>query len=265
MPQPFERAVMTRDGEDLLTKAAAGDCKIEYVRIAIGNGDYTHEEKAVSALKERKTLKSEKNSYAFSNVSIENEKCIMLTALLTNQDPLTLETLVTAGYYINEVGIFAREAGEESDQEVLYSICVTASETGNGDYMPPYNGENRAEITQDYIISVDNSAEIMVNVKGTYFLAEDAINHIYDNERHITAEERTRWDRQKVKIGAADTALEAGDTLFVVEDEFTGAVYSNLTLSADEPETDNWGMIEGDLVVSAETPADATFFAEISE
>lgn len=178
MPQPFEAAVMTADGEALLTKATAGDCRIEYVRIAIGNGSYTDAEKTVSALKERKSLKSEKNSYTFSNVAVENEKCVMLTALLTNQDPVTLETLVTAGYYINEVGIFAKEAGQEDSAQVLYSICVTASATGNGDYMPPYSGENRAEITQNYIIAVDNSANITVNVEGTFFLAEDAVKII---------------------------------------------------------------------------------------
>lgn len=174
MPQPFGSAVLTESGEALLAEATAGKCKIEYLHMAIGNGSYTNAEKTIAALKSRKTLKSQKNTYPFSDITVENKNCVTLVALLTNQDPVTLETLVTEGYYINEVGIFAKRVGEPDSKAVLYSICVTASATGNGDFMPPFNGYNRAEITQNYMITVDNSAEITVNVKGAALLVEDA-------------------------------------------------------------------------------------------
>ena len=40
--------------------------------------------------------------------------------------------------------------------------------------MPPYNGYNRAEITQNYMITVNSSQDITVNMKGAALLAEDA-------------------------------------------------------------------------------------------
>lgn len=174
MPQPFNSAVLTNLGEELLAEATAGHCQIEYVHMAIGDGSYTSAEKSVAALKARTALKSQKNTYAFSSVTVENENCVTLIALLTNQDPATEEILVTTGYYINEVGIFAKRVGEDDSAAVLYSIAVTASSTGSGDYMPPYNGVSRAEITQRYMITVDNSANITVNMKGAALLAEDA-------------------------------------------------------------------------------------------
>ena len=41
MPQPFNNAVMTNAGARLLTRAQAGEIKIEFTRIAVGNGNYT--------------------------------------------------------------------------------------------------------------------------------------------------------------------------------------------------------------------------------
>lgn len=71
--------------------------------------------------------------------------------------------------------------------------------------------------------------------------------------------------RATVKVGHSDTVLDSGDTLFVVDDELEGVSYSNFTLSQDAPETENWGMVEGELAVSEAIPADATFYANINE
>nr|DAM48302.1 MAG TPA: tail collar fiber protein [Caudoviricetes sp.] len=174
MPQPFGPAVMTTQGEALLAKATAGKCKIEYVHMATGNGTYADSEKSIAALKERNKLKSAKNTYAFSDITVENQNCVFLESLITNQDPVTQKVLVSKGYYINEIGIFAKEVGQEDTEAILYSICVTAGTNNNGDYMPPYNGYNRAEITQNYMITVNSSQDITVNMKGAALLAEDA-------------------------------------------------------------------------------------------
>lgn len=45
MPQPFNNAIMTDHGAALLTKAQAGECRIEFTRIAVGDGIYSDEEK----------------------------------------------------------------------------------------------------------------------------------------------------------------------------------------------------------------------------
>ncbi len=172
MPQPFQNAVITNAGANLLTRAQAGEANIEFTRIAIGDGIYTETEKEVPSLQAQSALKSEKNSYPLSNIEIHNEHSVKVTALLTNQDPNTQETRVTVGYFINEMGLFAKVKDGDSDTEVLYSIAVTAGETG--DFMPPYNGQYPAQIIQEYYATVNNSAEVIIQSNnGAVALADD--------------------------------------------------------------------------------------------
>lgn len=171
MPQPFKNAVMTRPGALLLTRAQAGEAKIEFTRVAVGNGEYTEDEKTFPALQEMTALKSLKNSYGLSGVSIYSEHSVKITALITNQDAATGERLVDEGYFINEMGLFAKEKGGGDDTEVLYSIAVTEAE--NGDFMPPYNGFCAAQIVQEYYATVSNSAEVTIQTSGAFVLAQD--------------------------------------------------------------------------------------------
>ncbi len=172
MPQPFNNAVMTNSGAALLTRAQAGKIKIEFTRIVTGNGSYTADEKTLAKLQQATKLKSQKNSYTLSDVDIFSDYSVKVTALITNQDPVTKETLVTSGYYINEMGLYAKPSGGKDSEEILYSIVVTAGT--NGDFMPPYNGYNPAQITQDYYATVNNSAEVTINTAGAALLVEDA-------------------------------------------------------------------------------------------
>lgn len=182
MPQPFENAVMTNNGAALLARAEAGQITLQFVAIATGNGAYTASEKTLAALQARTGLKSEKNRYSLSDISVYAERSVKVTALITNQDPVTHETLVTQGYYINEIGLYAKAAGAPDSSAVLYSIAVTAG--ANGDYMPPYNGYNPAQITQDWIATVNNTATVTIQSTGAALLAEDA-NKVTDDTTHI--------------------------------------------------------------------------------
>lgn len=187
MPQPFNNAVMTNAGARLLTRAQAGEIKIEFTRIAVGNGNYTAAEKTLDALQKRAALKSLKNSYTLSDIDVFSDYSVKVTALITNQDPVTGQTLVNAGYYINEMGLFAKVKDGADSTEILYSITTTAGD--NGDFMPPYNGYNPAQITQDYFATVNNSAEVTIVSTGAALLAEDA-NKIRDDAT-----------KQKYKLG----------------------------------------------------------------
>lgn len=92
----------------------------------------------------------------------------------------------------------------------------------------------------------------------------------------------------KVKIGPADTQLETGDTLFIIDGnlpgKFEAAAYSNVMFSVSSPEyADYWARMPpgeepgqaaegtanvpvtiGEIVVSQEAPEDAAFFAKIT-
>lgn len=172
MPQPFKNAVITNDGARLLTRAQAGEVKIEFTRMAVGNGDYSASEKTLESLQNAEGLKSLKNSFPLSSIEIYSDHSVKISALITNQDPATEQTLINEGYFINEMGLFAREKDEENSTEVLYSIAVTAGE--NGDFMPPYNGFNPVHIIQDYYATVNNSAEVTIQAgTGAVVLIDD--------------------------------------------------------------------------------------------
>ena len=181
MPQPFRNAVMTDDGAALLARAEAGQIRLQFIAIVVGDGVYTEPEKTLEALQARTTLKSEKNRYSLSDISVYAERSVKVTALITNQDPVTKEALVTEGYYINEIGLFAKAEGADDSTAVLYSIAVTAGE--NGDYMPPYNGYNPAQITQDWIVTVNNVATVTIQSTGAALLVEDANKMLDDTTR----------------------------------------------------------------------------------
>ena len=53
MLQPFNRAVMTTAGANLLTRAQAGELAIQFTRVVTGDGIYSPEEKDISALQEQ--------------------------------------------------------------------------------------------------------------------------------------------------------------------------------------------------------------------
>lgn len=185
MPQPFKNAVMTNGGAALLTRAQAGECKIEFTRVGIGKGVYSDDEKTLESLQMASGLKDIQASFLFSSIEVYSEYSVKLTALISNQDPATREALITTGFYINEMGIFAKEAGdEEGNTEVLYSITVTAG--NQGDFMPPYNGYCPAQIIQEYYITVNNSAEITLNANvGSVALVKDLKEEKEEREQAV--------------------------------------------------------------------------------
>lgn len=172
MPQLFNNAVMTNKGANLLVRAQAGQIKLQFTRMAVGNGTYASSEKTIQALQKATKLKSQKNAYALSAVNVYSEHSVKVTALITNYDSVKQSVLVSAGYYINEIGLFAKPQGAADSEEVLYSIAVVAGD--NGDFMPPYNGHNPAQIVQDYYATVDNSTQVTIQTAGAALLASEA-------------------------------------------------------------------------------------------
>lgn len=209
MPQPFNNAVMTKAGAALLTRAQAGEVKIEFTRMAIGNGVYTAEEKTLDSLQSLTALKALKNSYTFESVSAYSEYSVKLTAFITNYDFITQELLVTDGYYINEIGLFAKIQDEDDSTEILYSIAVTSGE--NGDFMPPYNGYNIVQITQDYFVTVSNSAEVTIISNG----AVATISDINNLQEQIDAVKQDIIQQASI----TKAVLAAGATSVTIEDD----------------------------------------------
>lgn len=168
--QPFCNAIMTDEGARLFMRAQAGDIKMQFTRIAVGDGSYSEDERKISNLQGMAELKSQRNEYLVSNIEVVSDHSVKVTALITNYDPESEISLVEDGYYINEMGLFAKE--HDGEAEVLYSIAVVAGEYG--DFMPPYNGVNPAQIIQEYYATVSNAEEVTIQMgKGAIALIDD--------------------------------------------------------------------------------------------
>ena len=131
MPQLFNNAVIPNAGARLIAKSLSGEVKIEFTKVSVGDGIYDAGEKQLEALQERKALKSWKNDFPLSNIEVYTDHSVRVTTLITNQNPVTAEVLVEEGYYINEIGLYAKEKGEADETEILYSITTTSGERGD--------------------------------------------------------------------------------------------------------------------------------------
>ncbi|MCI5996091.1 MAG: phage tail protein [Blautia sp.] len=172
MPQPYNNPVITNAGRELIARAQAGEIKVAFTRVAVGNGAYTDDEKAAANLQEMTALKSQKNSYRLSGIDVISRKAVKVTAMITNQDPETSDVLIDQDYYITEMGLYAKPQGGEDSTEILYSITVSSGEYG--DYMPAYDGSSPAQIIQEYVIAVSNAAQIVIQTEnGSVAMAKD--------------------------------------------------------------------------------------------
>ena len=209
MPQPFKNAVMTNKGAELLSKAQAGQVKLEFTRMVTGSGSYQETEKTIDVLQEATGLKEEKQSFAPTSISVFAPRSVLIKALITNC-PLGGQEL-TEGYYINEIGLFAKEKGGSSNTEVLYSISVTTG--SQGDFMSPYNGYSPAEIIQEYYATVSNSAEVTI-VRGTGAVA------LTEDLEELKA--RPGYFNGR---GSIDTGIFYEDSVFTIEMEMVDGMF----------------------------------------
>lgn len=202
MPQPFNNAIMTNSGARLLTRAQAGEIKIQFTRMAVGSGTYTEAEKELLSLQARTRLKAEKNSYPLNDITVFSDHSVRMTALVTNADPVSGNTLINNGYYINEMGVYAKAKDAADSTEVLYSIAVVSGEAG--DFMPPYNGYYPVQIIQDYFATVNNSAQVTIKNNSAVLLREEF-------ERQMNALKAELMLRMQVSYDQENEALVFGN------------------------------------------------------
>lgn len=170
MPQFFESAVMTNAGKALMARSLAEGITINFTALVVGDGSYTNTEKTIESLEQRTELKNQQVSYVPNSVIRNSENSVRVSGLITNVDPEG-QAIVTAGFYINEIGLMAEPSDQETDP-ILFSVCVT-SET-RGDYMPAYTGNNPVQIIQGYVTAITNHSVVTLTTPvNPYALAAD--------------------------------------------------------------------------------------------
>ena len=155
----YRVAVMTDAGINLLADSIVKGYKIEFVKMVIGSGEYSEEEKKTTALRQHTSLKEKQQEFGFSSVKSTEESEILLKAVISNA---ALDT----GYYMREIGIIAKKEGDTD--EILYSIAIAEVP----DFLP--GKENPTEVIQEYYTKVNNASDVTISVnQGAYATAED--------------------------------------------------------------------------------------------
>lgn len=271
----FRKAVITEKGLALIQKTQIQEIQLEFTKIATGAGEYTETEE----LREAISLKDKRQEFDISSFSVKDPKTVKMSAAITNMD-------LTQPYFISEIGVFALDPDEG---EILYSLAVAYP--GKADYLPAYNGSVPVSIYLDTYQSVSDSENVTIRENvGTYALAKDL--SALQEQVKLLQEQLNAMSRGKVRIGPADTKLDPGDTLFIVDGmmpvNFEAASYSNIVFSSSPPEGESekyWADTGGDnispgtensaddvlitngkLAVSqeADAPVDTAFLAKIN-
>lgn len=225
----FNDAYLTDAGADLIAQSITDGVKIDFVRMEIGDGEYTEEEKSKDVLRKRTTLKNKRQESSFNSVEKAKDSAVKLKAAIDNRN-------VTTGYRMTEIGIFAKASGDTASDGVLYSIAVAAE----ADYMP----QESTPITyiQEFYTKVGNAENVEITVStGVYALAEDLAELEEPTYTESEAlEELTPGESLKLALGKIAKAVK--EIIAHMALKATGSVTGHVKVSSSAAVTDSTGM-----------------------
>ena len=163
----FKGFILTEKGRELLAKGLAGET-ITFTKMAIGDGTTATSEREMTALVNQIT------TLPLLNVDTKGNGTCEINALLTNKS-------VTTGFYIRELGIFARG---NDNVEILYAYNTSA----NADYLPPFSANNVVEIEYIDTIIVDQ----VENITATIDPAISYITKKYAEDNFLTLKDKMK-------------------------------------------------------------------------
>ena len=145
-----------------------------FTKIMLGCGTYTAEQKTESALRVMTALRTPKNNYPVSSVKKVNasNNLYKVSSIATNYNVALETVLVSEGYDVTEIGIYARAT---NSTEVLAAIAVI----DEPDYMPGVDAEETIEgqiyqIVYDLYFGYSNvELDATIESSGAAFPMED--------------------------------------------------------------------------------------------
>ena len=203
MPQTF-RVKVTKKGIELLQKAQAGTCRIQFSSMRTGCGSYTDQER--ENIGDAIALKNEKNIYPIRYVIMKDEATIQIASAISNYDAEKGEAVVSEGYHINEIGLFA----SDGENEILYMLAVVEGQ--QGDYMPPYNGYNAAEIVQKMECNIGNEKNVVLTVEQGVYALEISFEETRDRVDKLQIE--VDQTVEKVKRTLPEVQYDLAEVIF---------------------------------------------------
>lgn len=146
--------VITDAGREIMRRISTSGLTVKsasfaFTKVAFGNGEYTEEEQTESYLRSVTTLKSQKNTYpvtSLKKVSASDPQNMLyrVSTIAYNYNVATETVLVSTGYYITEIGIYAKATGG-TETLVAIALIGDTTDTSENDYMPGVDPEEEIE------------------------------------------------------------------------------------------------------------------------
>ena len=151
----FNGFILTNKGKHLLEEALTGK-RLVFTKFQFGDGETTKDPKEVTEL-----VNSNKET-TINQIENSGNGQVMLRVILDNKD-------VETGYYIKEIGVFARC---DDGEEVLYAY----NKAMKPDYLPIYNGVNLVELEYQNYITIAQIEDVtaIIDENFTYLTKEEA-------------------------------------------------------------------------------------------
>lgn len=204
----FSIQSITDSGREAVQTALDTGLALTFTGIKTGNGLYTDGEDVT----EMTALKSPKNTYPIGSKDSDPDG-VTLGAVLVNYDGA--QTIVAAGYRVNEIGLYCRVG----DTEYLYAVAAVPDDGGRE--LPGYDGSNLTQIIHKWYVAYTNDVDIEVDTSGAFALAQDFEDH---EAEYIASEEGTHGARYfggKLQVKDGDEWSDAN----TLPDDSTALVY----------------------------------------
>lgn len=198
----FKQGVLTTRALELIANAQAGLVNIQFTKFQIGSGDWGAEP-TMAQLQAATALKVQKGEFPITRAEYVNPATTKLTLVASNQSN------TTGGYYITEVGVFAKWT---DGTDFLYAIYVTVQ--NKADWFPAYNSITPSSITYSVPITVANAVAVTIDTAAagiaTQVDMEQAQADIADikgfigyNDQHIYGVEVDFVNKRFVRLAGA--------------------------------------------------------------
>ena len=198
----FNGYVITEQGRNLIAKGLTGNT-ITFTKMQLGDGTTSNDGRTMTA------LVSTKADLPIIGLSNTGTGIAELRFLINNKD-------ITTGFYIKEVGVFAKGA---DGVEVLYAYNVSP----NPDFIPPFSANNIIEIEYVDSIIVDQVANITASIDPSItYMTQAQISSTYVKKTDIATQtevdnglEDTKIVTSKKLKARLDSLLAGVGTTFV--------------------------------------------------
>lgn len=192
----YRPVVITNEGQRVLFKAINGKYRLKFTSMAFGSGSYESSDTGVNLT----ALKREKQRVDIQKIKTQNDTTVIIQSNVSNKD-------ITEGYYLTEVGIYVKNADDESSGETLYAVAIATVP----DFMSAYNGTVPLEFILSFYITVNNAADVTIEAIGSPMAYLDEVYTKEESKLRFGLAESVTFDKNYVPLTtSSDTSLSTG-------------------------------------------------------